>query len=596
MKLFFIFLLFFQNFVFAQNIKTIKFENYDYVGTVNSNNQPHGSGIRNFYENGKIVKTISGNHINGKISGLTKIKRIKGDLTFFYESYYENDEFAYGRETCKIFKDNTPLDEYDIVFDKKDTTKGIGVRKMYENGIISTEIEGGISSSTMNLIGMGITKYYNENGKLYQERVGNFTDGKLNGKCKISTFRNDGKFLEDLYDGICEDDELIDGERITKNFNENGNLKLEMIGIVNDDIFRGTVKLYKNGKITGIQTGKFINGQLDGKGEGTFYDKNGVLERKEVGEYTNGMLNGKGEAMSFDENGILFKKYCGGFINDELKGKCKIDYYFGDGKTLKKYVDGNCLNGVVDGSGKSKFFDENGNVVAELIGVFKDEFMLNGTISYFENGKVISTYEGHFAEQSYKFNGNGELVNHETGFRIEGDFKNGEPEGNIKVYNKGRIFYEGGYSHSNFNGNGIAYSIENKTKVEGLFKDGKLIKVHKIYKTIDGISKEVTSVDSHDDYIHKLADELASNYERDLKDAIDGKWIKNPKSCKFCDGTGIRKICYSCNGKGVKHCNYCQGKKHISGKVCLHCEGKGFETCTTCHGKGKNIKCTHSIY
>jgi DnaJ-class molecular chaperone len=111
-----------------------------------------------------------------------------------------------------------------------------------------------------------------------------------------------------------------------------------------------------------------------------------------------------------------------------------------------------------------------------------------------------------------------------------------------------------------------------------------------------GVSKEVTSVDNHDDYIHKLADELASNYERDLKNAIEGKWMKNPKSCKFCDGTGIRKICYSCNGKGVKHCNYCQGKKHISGKVCLYCEGKGFETCTTCQGKGKNIECSHSIY
>jgi hypothetical protein len=127
--------------------------------------------------------------------------------------------------------------------------------------------------------------------------------------------------------------------------------------------------------------------------------------------------------MSFDENGILFKKEIGEFINDELKGKCKINYYFGDGKTLKKYIDGNCLNGVVDGSGKSKFFDEDGTVIAELTGTFKDEFILNGTISYFENGKVISTYKGRFAEQSYKFDGNGELLNHETGFRIEGDFK-----------------------------------------------------------------------------------------------------------------------------------------------------------------------------
>jgi hypothetical protein len=287
MKLFFIILLLFQNLILAQNIKTIKFEKYEYIGAVNTNNQPHGNGIRNFYENGKIVKTIDGNHINGKISGLTKIKQIKDGLTFFYESFYENDEFAYGRETCKIFKDNIKLDEYDIVFDKVDTTKGMGVRKIYENGIISTEIEGEISSSAMNLMGIGTTKYYNENGKLYQERVGNFTDGKLNGKCKISSFRNDGRFLEDLFEGICADDKLIDGERVSKSFNENGDLKFEMSGVVNGDILKGSAKVYKNGNLTGIHAGTFIKGQLDGEGEVMLYDKNGVLGSKNVGEYTN---------------------------------------------------------------------------------------------------------------------------------------------------------------------------------------------------------------------------------------------------------------------------------------------------------------------
>lgn len=107
----------------------------------------------------------------------------------------------------------------------------------------------------------------------------------------------------------------------------------------------------------------------------------------------------------------------------------------------------------------------------------------------------------------------------------------------------------------------------------------------------------------------------------------------DPKVCKYCGGTGNKKIevtCPACQGKGemIENCPFCQhtghticsvcggdGVKKQTGKIgvnyspCANCEGHGYVTCkackgtkifikecSTCHRKGKitkQVPCNH---
>jgi len=66
-------------------------------------------------------------------------------------------------------------------------------------------------------------------------------------------------------------------------------------------------------------------------------------------------------------------------------------------------------------------------------------------------------------------------------------------------------------------------------------------------------------------------------------------------ACPVCGGGGrIVRVCYSCNGGGVKVCRYCSG---IGSKVCDSCNGSGtrigfgnkLERCSSCDGSGRRV-------
>jgi Leucine-rich repeat (LRR) protein len=78
-----------------------------------------------------------------------------------------------------------------------------------------------------------------------------------------------------------------------------------------------------------------------------------------------------------------------------------------------------------------------------------------------------------------------------------------------------------------------------------------------------------------------------------LENSFKGK--VNPKDCINCEGTGIVKVCKTCNKRGRVHCNQCSGKGYTrDGRTCLNCSGTGIQTCKSCGGKIYNIKCLHN--
>ena len=142
-----------------------------------------------------------------------------------------------------------------------------------------------------------------------------------------------------------------------------------------------------------IYEGKFINGEINGKG--IFKDKLNFY----VGNFKKSIKNGKGELFNNDFH------YVGNFKNDKIDGKGRIEIYgqgiyegdfdneningYGVFKFLNgDYYEGDMKDGKMDGYGKLKC--DNGNIYE---GNFKDgNFHGGGTLS----NKVGDTFRGNF--------------------------------------------------------------------------------------------------------------------------------------------------------------------------------------------------------
>jgi tetratricopeptide (TPR) repeat protein len=98
----------------------------------------------------------------------------------------------------------------------------------------------------------------------------------------------------------------------------------------------------------------------------------------------------------------------------------------------------------------------------------------------------------------------------------------------------------------------------------------------------------------------KAMPDIIKSYKNALnfyKNSTEG--TVNPKDCFNCNGTGVVKICKSCNKKGRVYCRECGGKGYApreNGRRCLNCSGTGIQVCPACNGKIYNIKCRHSAY
>lgn len=209
----------------------------------------------------------------------------------------------------------------------------------------------------------GISKYYNENGKLITE----------------ITYSNDQKIKE------LENEYYNTGE-------------LNYIRTIKNDKVEGLVtKYYKNGKIE--MQANLISGSFDG--EFKKYYENGNYER--VNNYVNGKLNGPD--IKYFQNGKL--QWEVNYINNKEEGTYKEYYPSGQLKHLGFYkngkLEGEALTYYENGNIKIKAFHKNGNIeglskqyfdTGELSWEFYNK---NGkrtkAIQYFKGGKVGAEVE-----------------------------------------------------------------------------------------------------------------------------------------------------------------------------------------------------------
>ena len=215
--------------------------------------------------------------------------------------------------------------------------------------------------------------------------------------------------------------EIYEGETNYKNMKHgNGvlsNPHFVLKGSWKNDEFTGWgIKCLRNGEIF---EGKFINGELNGKG--IYKNGNNTYE----GDFINNERYGNGELTTEKFN------YKGEFKNNKLEGQGQIDF-FEEGQRYEGTFSENEING------KGTYKWKNGD---KYIGEMKNGKM-NGFGKYFcNNGKI---YEGEYVNNIKE--GKGKLT-YPDGKSYEGNFVNGEFDGEIiyKENNKiNKILYSKG--------------------------------------------------------------------------------------------------------------------------------------------------------
>ena len=199
--------------------------------------------------------------------------------------------------------------------------------------------------------------------------------------------------------------EIYEGEINYKNMKHgNGILttsKYIMKGTWRNDQFTGWgIKCLRNGD---IYEGKFINGELNGKG--IFKNGKNIYE----GEFINGERHGFGDFTTETYH------YKGEFKNNKMDGKGEIDFY----EDSQRY-EGTFSENNITGKGIYKW--KNGDIY--------EGYMKNGK----RNGKGIYTqhngkiYEGEYINDIQE--GKGKLI-YPEGKTFEGNFVNGKLEGEV---------------------------------------------------------------------------------------------------------------------------------------------------------------------
>ena len=218
--------------------------------------------------------------------------------------------------------------------------------------------------------------------------------------------------------------EIYEGEINYKNMKHgNGILttsKYIMKGTWRNDQFTGWgIKCLRNGD---IYEGKFINGELNGKGI---------------------FKNGK-------------NIYEGEFINGERHG-------FGDFTTETYHYKGEFKNNKMDGKGEIDFYEES----QRYEGTFSENNITGKGIYKWKNGDI---YEGYM--KNGKRNGKGIYTQH-NGKIYEGEYINDIQEGKGKlIYPEGKTF-EGNFVNGKLDGE-VLYTENDKTN-KVIFSKGKLI-------------------------------------------------------------------------------------------------------------------------
>lgn len=236
----------------------------------------------------------------------------------------------------------------------------------------------------------------------------------------------------------------------------------------------GRVIVYADPKKTlPLYSGRLEEGVLEGRG--VQYDSEGLVCYE--GQFSSGVRNGHGAAYS---GGILV--YKGQFTNDSYEGDGVL-YEAGE-----MIYQGQFLAGVRSGQGKRY---EGGSLAYE--GQFQEDVPSGQGISYYKNGKAA--YRGGFAAGLYEgsgtaydadgnkvyqggfsqgvYSGEGSLYM-TPGQRIDASFAQGEPEGAVKWYKDGILYYEGEWNEGQAQGAGVLYSRAGKVLYQGQLSGGTL--------------------------------------------------------------------------------------------------------------------------
>ena len=173
---------------------------------------------------------------------------------------------------------------------------------------------------------------------------------------------------------------------------------IKRIGMWREDRFTGWGReIYNNGEIF---EGKFINGQINGKG---IY-KNINNKNIYIGDFINSMRNGKGELYTNEYH------YQGEFYKNKINGKGKMEIY-NEGE-----YEGTFKDNQFDGKGMLKF--KNGKY---YIGSFSKGKMNGFGEEYYSDGTI---YKGNFVKGVKK--GHGKLIK-SNGEIIDCEFENDKP-------------------------------------------------------------------------------------------------------------------------------------------------------------------------
>ena len=227
-------------------------------------------------------------------------------------------------------------------------------------------------------------------------------------------YPEDDRFFKFPNEGIIHNQELNDSENdelyqgdLNKNGEKHGLGKyisktLKRIGMWKRNKFTGWGKeIRQNGD---IYEGKFINGELNGKG---FY-KNKIKNITYIGDFIDSKKHGKGELFTKDYH------YKGDFMNNKFEGYGKIELY-NEGE-----YEGTFKNGLFDGKGMLRWKDGS---------FYKGELSKGKQDGYGEEtSKEGDVYKGYYSKGNK--NGEGKLFTND-GNIYNCLFKDGKPIKNI---------------------------------------------------------------------------------------------------------------------------------------------------------------------
>lgn len=260
------------------------------------------------------------------------------------------------------------------------------------------------------------------------------------------------------------------------------------------------------------------------------------------------------------------KEIRGNFINFIPTGTVHLYEKIVDSATKKFKI--NIYNGTLNGLGnpfgkgnlyqiedwKIRYYEGNFNNYLEVEG-FKDDFKGNLFV-----GKIINNY----------LEGNGKIFTFDKIF--SGNFKNSNPEGNIRIDYRDGSFFEGTFSDGSAEGFGYSYNGFSDELISGKFSKGKLVSDQKTIEKNEFQSKFEQNSSYFDNPIHRNSNIIINyNSEKNIKNEPISEENENDslilKSFIDCENQNLsqKPLILGCRAKAITYIQKCFGDDPIDG-------------------------------